>query len=226
MPPLGGLAAAGVGLGIVAGMFAQSLSDSDGEYESGPLRVTARATVPFWLSPTRLRIGSADAAVAFRGGFLGVHLVHIRQIALGFRYAPAATLVKFFGSAKSKADVSAWAEFLDQLVEPVGRARRARAVQNLRNVQPRSEARPIPVAKTAHRWGWVLGAVMEVLEFAGGPLRAREIHVAAEKLLGEPVAWSSVKNSLAEGVRRTPPRFERIGRGRYRLASDHRTIGV
>ena len=81
VPRLGGLAAAGVALGIVAGTLAQSLSDSYGEDESSPLRVTAHATVPFLvLASTLTDRGSANAAVAFRGGFLGAHLVHIRQI--------------------------------------------------------------------------------------------------------------------------------------------------
>jgi hypothetical protein len=80
---LGGPAAVtGVGLGILAGTVAQSLSDSYGEEESSPLRVTAHATLPFLvLASTLTDRGSAGAAVAFRGGFLGAHLVHIRQIA-------------------------------------------------------------------------------------------------------------------------------------------------
>jgi hypothetical protein len=79
---LGGVAAAGVALGIVAGKLAQSLSDSYGEDGSGPLRVTAHATVPFLvLASTLTDRGRADAAMAFRGGFLGAHLVHMRQIA-------------------------------------------------------------------------------------------------------------------------------------------------
>jgi hypothetical protein len=81
-PRLGGLAAAGVGLGLVAGTLAQSLSDSYGEDESSPLRVTAHATVPFLvIASTLADRGGANAAVAFRGGFLGAHLVHLRQIA-------------------------------------------------------------------------------------------------------------------------------------------------
>ena len=83
MPRLGGLAAAaGVGAGVVAGTLARSLSDSYGEDESSPLRVTAHATIPFLvLASTLTDRGSANAAMAFRGGFLGAHLVHIRQIA-------------------------------------------------------------------------------------------------------------------------------------------------
>ena len=83
-PRLEGVAgAAGVGFGIVAGTLALSLSDSyDGEEESSPLRVTAHATVPFLVLASILTDReSADAAMAFRGGFLGAHLVHMRQIA-------------------------------------------------------------------------------------------------------------------------------------------------
>jgi hypothetical protein len=82
VPRLGGLAAAGIGLGIVAGRLAQSLSDNYGEDESSPLRVTAHATVPFLvLASTLSDRGGANAAVVFRGGFLGAHLVHMRQVA-------------------------------------------------------------------------------------------------------------------------------------------------
>jgi hypothetical protein len=81
VPRLGGLAA-GVGGGILAGTLAQSLADSYGEEESSPLRVTAHATVPFLvLASTLADRGHAEAAMAFRGGFLGAHLVHVGQIA-------------------------------------------------------------------------------------------------------------------------------------------------
>jgi hypothetical protein len=79
-----------------------------------------------------------------------------------------------------------------------------------------------PVAKPACRWGWVLKAVTEVLEAAREPMRTRKIHAAVEELVGEPVPWSSVKNCLASDVGGKSPRFERVGRGRYRLASDRR----
>jgi hypothetical protein len=77
-----GLAAAGVGAGVIAGALAQSLSTAYGEDESSPLRATAHATLPFLVAASTLtdRV-SANAAVAFRGGFLGAHLVHIRTIA-------------------------------------------------------------------------------------------------------------------------------------------------
>jgi hypothetical protein len=77
-----GPAVAGLGVGILAGALARSQSESYGEQESSALRVTAHATVPFFVAASMLadRVGPR-AAVPFRGGFLGAHLVHIRQIA-------------------------------------------------------------------------------------------------------------------------------------------------
>lgn len=73
---------AGVSLGVLAGALAQSQSDGYGSQESSAPRVTAHATVPFFVAASMLtdRVG-ARAAVPFRGGFLGTHLVHIRQTA-------------------------------------------------------------------------------------------------------------------------------------------------
>ena len=81
-PRPGGLAAGGVGLGILTGTLAQSLSDSYGGDETSPLRVTAHATIPFLvLASTLTDQRGANAALIFRGGFLGAHFVHMRQIA-------------------------------------------------------------------------------------------------------------------------------------------------
>jgi hypothetical protein len=73
---------AGLGVGILAGALARSQSEGYGEQESSALRATAHATVPFFVAASVLadRVGPR-AAVPFRGGFLGAHLVHIRQIA-------------------------------------------------------------------------------------------------------------------------------------------------
>lgn len=64
----------------------------------------------------------------------------------------------------------------------------------------------------------MLAAVKEVLEASAEPMQAIAIHAAVQELLSEPVAWSSVKNCLSEGVRGRSRRFERVGYGRYRLA--------
>jgi len=49
-------------------------------------------------------------------------------------------------------------------------------------------------------------------------MRAKDIHAAVEALIGEPVAWSSVKQALASHVSGPSPCFVRIARGRYVLA--------
>jgi hypothetical protein len=134
------------------------------------------------------------------------------------RHAPVETLVKL-GSAKSKVDVSAWEEFFSELVDPIGRSRRAKAAGDLRRGafgKPRTLA---SVAIPTHRPGWVLGAVTNVLKAAKEPMQARKIYVAVLELVGEPVSWSSVRNCLASDISGKSPRFERVGHGRYRMAT-------
>jgi hypothetical protein len=75
-------AAAGVGAGIFAGALARSKADGYGAHESSALRITAHTTVPFLVAASMLADRARPGtAVPFRGGFLGAHLVHIRQIA-------------------------------------------------------------------------------------------------------------------------------------------------
>jgi hypothetical protein len=66
----------------------------------------------------------------------------------------------------------------------------------------------------------VTDAVVHVLSQAGSEMRYVDVHRAVEELLDGPVARSSVKNALVKGCSRRQPRFERVGRGRYRLRSD------
>jgi hypothetical protein len=63
----------------------------------------------------------------------------------------------------------------------------------------------------------VLETVTMVLERAGEPTRAREIHAAAEQLAGEPLLWRSVKAALAANAEGSEARFERVRRGHYRI---------
>ena len=79
------------------------------------------------------------------------------------------------------------------------------------SVEPR-EPRPAP-AKVSP----VLETVIRVLERAGKPIQAREIHAAAEQLAGEPLLWTSVKAALAAGASGQRPRFQRVGHGIYQL---------
>ncbi|MGD0166628.1 MAG: hypothetical protein ABSC51_04970 [Gaiellaceae bacterium] len=66
----------------------------------------------------------------------------------------------------------------------------------------------------------VLETVTLVLERAGKPMRACEIHAAAEQRAGEPLRWSSVKGALAAYTEGSEPRFERVRRGYYRIRKD------
>lgn len=123
--------------------------------------------------------------------------------------APTATQVK-----------TSWIEgIVDGLLDPVGRARRAEALKGLRR---RPTAGPsgasVPVTKPAYRRGWVSMAVTEVLTAAGGPMQVRSIHAATEELTGGTVAWSTVRSCLVENLGGKTPRFERVGRGCYRIA--------
>jgi hypothetical protein len=69
----------------------------------------------------------------------------------------------------------------------------------------------------------VLETVTRVLEQAGRPMRASEIHHAACELHGEPLRWPSVKDALAAYSRGGDRRFHRLRRGVYRLASEGAT---
>jgi hypothetical protein len=64
----------------------------------------------------------------------------------------------------------------------------------------------------------VLESVTLVLALAGQPMRAREIHAAAEQLAGESLRWTSVKAALADASSGASPRFNRVRRGVYQSA--------
>src|SRR5450759_1596212 len=68
----------------------------------------------------------------------------------------------------------------------------------------------------------VLETVTRVLERAGKPMPAREIHAAACELVGEPLLWRSVKAALSADVTGKHPRFRRVRRGVYQLTRDVR----
>jgi hypothetical protein len=73
------------------------------------------------------------------------------------------------------------------------------------------------LAPSRRGFGSIEEAVSIVLGSAG-QMRTRDVHAAVEGLLEEPVSRSSVKNSLARKSVGHARRFERVGRGRYRLA--------
>ena len=63
----------------------------------------------------------------------------------------------------------------------------------------------------------VLETITLVLKRAGGPMRACEIHAAAQQLAGEILLWTSVKATLARGATGPSPPFQRIRHGVYQL---------
>ena len=66
------------------------------------------------------------------------------------------------------------------------------------------------------RGGSIRQAIIGVLANSDD-LHVQDIYAGVEKVLGEPVAASSVRSCLAEHVSGDDPLFERIARGRYRL---------
>ena len=74
-------------------------------------------------------------------------------------------------------------------------------------IQSQSQIRP--------RAGAVQAAVIRALAHADRPLRAREIQAAAQKLVGTPVSWNTVKDCLHKHARRPGSPIERVSHGRY-----------
>jgi hypothetical protein len=74
-----------------------------------------------------------------------------------------------------------------------------------------------PIGLRHRRHGWVLEAVIRVLEQHAAPMRARDVHLAVEAQLGSPVRWPSVKACLAANVGGDSSRFVRVAYGRYAL---------
>ena len=72
------------------------------------------------------------------------------------------------------------------------------------------QPRPAPPKATP-----VLETITLVLELAAQPMRAREIHIAAQELTGETLLWTSVNAALAAGATGRSPRFERVRHGVY-----------
>ena len=66
-----------------------------------------------------------------------------------------------------------------------------------------------------HKLSPVLDAVTLVLERADKPMRAREIHAAAQELAGKTLLWTSVKAALAADASGSARRFQRVRHGVY-----------
>lgn len=76
---------------------------------------------------------------------------------------------------------------------------------------------PRPFTQRSRRpMGEVAVAITQILE-NGAELATGEIQLAIERLLGDTVHPSTVKNCLARSAERADGRFQRVSRGRYRL---------
>ncbi|MCA1678494.1 MAG: hypothetical protein LC777_05855 [Actinobacteria bacterium] len=62
---------------------------------------------------------------------------------------------------------------------------------------------------------------MLVVQWAGRPMRASEIHRASEELLGEQINWSSLKNALSSDARKNYGRVYRVAHGLYGVRESH-----
>jgi hypothetical protein len=92
-------------------------------------------------------------------------------------------------------------------------------VATVARLQPREPRQPISPEPVSRRLGngVVQRAVVKVLAAARRPMRAADIHLAVERLLGHPVSENSVAWCLAAGVQVERPRFDRITRGSYQI---------
>ena len=86
--------------------------------------------------------------------------------------------------------------------------------RRLRQFCPLESAAP---RRLARRPGLVRDAVFRALAASERPLRAREIHAAAEAVAGEPLSWNTVKDCLHKTARQPDLPVERVGHGSYRL---------
>lgn len=84
-----------------------------------------------------------------------------------------------------------------------------------------SGAKPCPTVCAGRelRPGMVPKAIMRILAESVQPMRATDIHLAVEEMLGLRVSKSAVKNWLATHVGGERPLFVRLARGRYCLST-------
>lgn len=116
----------------------------------------------------------------------------------------------------------AMAELMGVLGSQETKSRLSRLAARLAEVRASSATQRAPRSqrRRPRRPGWVVKAVAQVLADHGEPMRARDVHRTVEALVGEPVAWSSIRGALADNVSGPSLRFVRIARGRYVLAGD------
>lgn len=85
---------------------------------------------------------------------------------------------------------------------------------------PSGPYRPSPT-RHRRRVGEVSRAIAQVLADSDDDLTTAEIRAAVERLLGEPVRPSTIKNCLARSAARGDGPFRRVSRGRYRFVANN-----
>ena len=100
-------------------------------------------------------------------------------------------------------------EWLARVAERVTRVRRTASASGSASSAPQRKRR---------RGGSIEEAIVTVLAYYPEELRARDIHVSVEGLLGGPVAASSIKDCLARNAADTRARIERVTCGHYKLS--------
>jgi hypothetical protein len=98
----------------------------------------------------------------------------------------------------------------------LNRERLANAYLLIRSLAGRRGPERLEQSQIRRRAGTVQAAVIKALAGASGPLRAREIHSAAQILANEPLSWNTVKDCLHKNARRPGSPIERVSHGRYR----------
>ena len=98
---------------------------------------------------------------------------------------------------------------------PQARVELPRLVEIHRQLLRKAALNPRQPRTAPRRVSPVLETVTLVLARAEGPMRAREIHAAAQQLAGGTLLWTSVKAALAAGASRDSPRFHRVRYGVY-----------
>jgi hypothetical protein len=95
----------------------------------------------------------------------------------------------------------------------LNRDRLANAYLLAGSLAARPGAQPRLPSQIPRRAGAVQEAVIQVLAIAEQPLRAREIHAAAQELAGTPLSWNTVKDCLHKNARRPGSPIERVSHG-------------
>ncbi len=107
-------------------------------------------------------------------------------------------------------------ELVGALSNPEVQCRLERLATKLDQIEAEGAAPRHTILGRSLRVGAVPEAIMRVLADSVEPKRMRDIHAEVERLLGQSVTRSAVKNYLANNCQGEQPRFVRLARGRYR----------